>query len=226
MGTGLMATSLLPVELQQTERKLRLLAILDSCRHAGLSPTSIAVVHTIAYLADALAPVWDLPILDGQILKRKRHPFFPALQRDLDLLVGQGVVQVARVRYLPSEDRNGWQLDAHYMLESEFSERILSVARSHELQARKLKFIREVVYAASGLGSNGIDNLGEVDAAYSDPLVDVGGLLDIDTAPDRTNATAEVALRFSKLTQDSQDLTNAELVHLYVRHLYARMQVA
>src|ERR1700722_5033461 len=95
-----MSRSLLPVELQATERKLRLIAILDACSLVGLSPTSIATVHTIAYLADALAPVWNLPILDGQVLKRRLHPFFPRLQRDLDLLVGQGVVHVARVRYI------------------------------------------------------------------------------------------------------------------------------
>jgi hypothetical protein len=219
-----MTRQLLPVELQRTERQLRLIAILDSCRSVGLSPTSVTTLHTIAYLADALAPVWHLPILDGQMLKRRRHLFFPSLQRDLDLLVGQGVVHVSRVRYVPSEEGHGWRLDAHYALESEFSERILSVARSYELQARKLKFIREVVYAASGLGTDGIDDLGRIDAAYSDPLVDIGGVVNIDSEAGRANATAQVALRFAKLTQDSRDFTAPELVHLYVRHLYARMQ--
>jgi hypothetical protein len=180
----------------------------------------------MAYLADALAPVWNLPILDGQILKQRQHLFFPSLQRDLDLLVGHGVVHVSRVRYLQNEQGSGWRLDAHYTLESEFSERVLSVARSYERQARKLKFVREVVYAASGLGIDGIDDLGRIDAAYSDPLVDVGGVVDIDSEFGRANATASVALRFAKLTEDSHDLTESELVHLYVRHLYARMQVA
>ena len=63
--------------------------------------------------------------------------------------------------------------------------RVLSVARSYELQARKLKFVREVVYAASGLGLDGIDDLGQIDAAYSDPRVDVGGVVDIDTEAGR-----------------------------------------
>jgi hypothetical protein len=223
-----MARKLLSVELQQTERKIRLIGILDACRFAGLSPTSIATVHTMAYLADALAPVWDLPILDGQILKRRRHPFFPALQRDLDLLVGDGVVQVSRVRYLPNEDGGGWRLDAYYSLDADFSERILSTVRSFQFQAKKLQFIREVVYAASGLGDDGLDNLGELDAAYSNPLVDIGSVLDLETDHNsgHKNASASVALRFAKLTPDSSELTNSELVHLYVRHLYTRMQVA
>ena len=102
----------------------------------------------------------------------------------------------------------------------------MSLARSYKRQARKLDFVREVVYAASGLGPSGIDDLGQVDAAYSDPLIDVGNVVDIDTEAGRANATARVALRFGELTQDSRELTDAELVHLYVRHLYARMQVA
>jgi hypothetical protein len=221
-----MTGQLLPAELQRTERKLRLVAILDACPLVGLSPTSVTTLHTIAYLTDALAPVWNLPILDAQMLKLRRYLFFPSLQRDLDLLVGHGVVHVSRVKYLPNEDGNGWRLDAYYTLESEFSERVLSVARSYERQARKLKFVREVVYAASGLGTDGIDDLGQIDAAYSDPLVDVGGLVDLDTESGRANRTARVALRFAALTQDSHDLTDSELVHLYVRHLYTRMQVA
>src|SRR5262245_45144880 len=102
-----MTSQLLPVELQRTERQLRLVAILDTCPSVGLSPTSVTTVHTIAYLADALAPVWHLPILDGQMLKRRQHLFFPTLQRDLDLLVGHGVVHVSRVRYLQNEEGKG-----------------------------------------------------------------------------------------------------------------------
>jgi hypothetical protein len=127
---------------------------------------------------------------------------------------------------LPNEDGAGWRLDAHYALISESAERVLSAARSYEIQNKKLKFIREVVYAASGLGLDGISSLGDIDAAYSDPMVDVGGMVDIDTESGRANATAQVALRFAKLTQDSDELADSELVHLYVRHLYTRMQVA
>ena len=67
-------------------------------------------------------------------------------------MVGQGVVQASRVKYLYEGDGSGWRLDAHYALESEFSERILSAARAYDMQMSKLKFIKEVVYAASGLG--------------------------------------------------------------------------
>lgn len=223
-----MTRQLLPVELHHTERQLRLIAVLDACKAAGLSPASVTTVHTVAYLSDALAPVWDLPILDGQFLKRRRALFFPSLQRDLDRLVAHGVVCVSRVRYVQNDDGSGWSLDARYTLDSEFSERILKAARSYSRQARKLQFVREVVYAAAGLGAAGIESLGTLDAAYSNPLIDVGGVIDIDTNAEsgEPNATAEIAFRFGQLTDDSHELTDAELIHLYVRHLYARMRVA
>ncbi|MEU8010387.1 hypothetical protein [Micromonospora parva] len=221
-----MTSNLLPAELQHTTRKLRLVAILDSCRRAGLSPTNVSVVHSIAYLADALAPVWHLPILDGQLLKRSRRPFFPSLQSDLDKLVGCGLVGVARFSYLHSEEATGSELDADYYLIPEAAQRVIEVAQQFREQSRKLDFVREVVLAASGLGPVGIANVGLLDAAYSNPYVDVGEVLDIDKGAGTTNDSATTALRFAELTQGSLSLSDAEMVHLYVRHLYTRMQVA
>lgn len=220
-----MTARLLPVELQRTERRLRLITILDSCRRGGLSPVNIATVHGIAYLADALAPVWHLPILDGQILKQNR-PFFPALQADLDSLVGQGVVHVARLTYQFDRDDQSWRLDADYVLAPTWADRILGTASQFEEQAKRIRFVREVTFAASGLGPAGIEDVGLIDAAYSNPQVDLGGIVDIDPDSGQQNATASVALRFADLTQDMGTLTDSELVHLYVRHLYSRMQVA
>jgi hypothetical protein len=103
---------------------------------------------------------------------------------------------------------------------------VLAEVRRHSEQVRKLKFVQEVVFAVSGLGRDGIASIGVLDAAYSDPLVDVGGLIDIEATPEAANATARVAMRFAILTRDAGVLSDNELVHLYVRHLYSRMQVA
>jgi hypothetical protein len=169
--------------------------------------------------------VWNLPILDGQVLKREYRPFFPALQGDLDALVGQGVVHVVKSNYAQADDGT-WRLHAEYTLVAECSDRILAEIRRHDQQLRTLDFIQEVVFAISGLGPDGIDRIGLLDATYSNPLVDIGGLIDFDADPQATNATARVAMRFAQLTQDTRVLTDTELVHLYVRHLYSRMRVA
>lgn len=218
---------LLPAELQRTDRRMRLLAILKFGRAAGISPMNTSAIHSIAYLADVLSPVWHLPILDAQTIKQARRPFFPTLQRDLDELVGIGLVEVTRFNYAEIQGAGrGWSLDGEYIAVPDRVDPILDVARSFSHQQRKLDFAREVTYAASGLGLEGLSRVGLLDAAYSDPMVDVGGLLDADGTNGRANLTATVAERFASLTADTRRLSESELVHLYIRHLYSRMSVA
>ena len=97
------------------KRKIRLICILDAAAKAGLDPVPVAALHVIAYFADVLAPVWQLPVLDSVVLKQLRRPFFPRLQADLDYLVGSGVVQATRVAYELTESGET-RIDADYAL--------------------------------------------------------------------------------------------------------------
>jgi hypothetical protein len=204
---------------------LRLIGILDAAEEVGLTPMPILSVHAIAYMADALAPVWNLPSLDSQVFKRSRQPFFPRLQADLDSLVGKGVVVAEGLGY-ESIGSDGSRLVADYELRRIWAEPILKEARRYESQNRDLEFVREVVYATAGLGVAGLSQIEFADAAYGDPLVGIGGVVDIDRNDGRPNATARAALRFGELGDDSQVLTEAEKIHLYVRMMYSRIQVA
>src|SRR5665647_1476855 len=150
-------------------RSLRIILILDGCRSVGIRPVNVDVVHSLAYLTDALAPLWRLPLLAAPILRK---------------------------------------LD-------EFE----STYRMHAL-------VREVVYAASAFGPEGIERLNDVDATYADPLVDYGGLIDMSGEPGSRNPTAAFAQRFAALAPNSRTLGEGELLNLYVRHLYQRMRVA
>lgn len=213
---------LLPAELSRAERQLRLITLLDGSERIGLSPLPVEQLHTIAYFADALAPVWNIPIIDGQILKRHR-PYYPALQDDLDNLAGIGVVIPSNVRH--EESAGGWRINADYRLNSEFAPRIIAAAEQFPRQAQELAFVREIVYATSGLGISGIAGAAHVDATYGDPLVDVGGMIEV--RPDEgDNATADVAFRFRELLSEESKVSSAEMVNLYVRRLYSRLQVA
>ena len=215
-----MTAHLLPLELREVERQLRVLAILNANEQLGVVPLPVNSLHAIAYFADALAPVWDIPVIDGLILKRHR-PYYPALQADLDRLVGGGVVLVEDVRYSQSED-DSWRLEGSYRLNREFADRILACAESMPQRAQELRFVKEVVFATSGLGVSGVSDASDVDATYSDPLIEVGGMIDV--APDNEpNTTARIALRFGDLVPG---LSTAEMTNLYVRQLYARMHVA
>jgi hypothetical protein len=213
---------LLPTSLSNTARQFRLLVVLDAAERVGLTPLAVGPLHTLAYLTDALAPVWNLPILDGQILKQVQ-PFFPLLQADVDRLVGRGLLVPSHVRYV--ERSAGLALDARYSANQDFVQPILEAATELFLLSREATYVREIVYAASGLGLDGIESLTSVDATYSDPVIDVGGLIEV--RPDRgLNQTTRVALRFSDLLGDTGRVSGSEMVNLYVRQLYSRIKSA
>lgn len=211
--------------LQEIQRQLRVIAILSASRETDLIPLPAAQLHVIAYFADALAPVWGLRIIDAQLLKRQSGPMSPLLQQDLDRLVGRGVVLASSVRHLVDRDGD-WRLDANYDLSTVFADGIIATARQFETQAAHFDFVREVVYAMSGLGLLGISAASASDASYSDDLVDFGGLVDIASVPGDSNPTVRVARRFSELLDPDINLTSAEMVHLYVRELHTRMNRA
>jgi hypothetical protein len=206
-------------------RQLRVIAILESAEHAGLAPLESGPFHTIAYFADALAPVWGLRILDAQLLKQREGPLSPTFQHDIDRLVGQGVVTPHRITHRLDRDGN-WRLDASYSLNSTFATPILEAAASFERFASELAFVREVVYAISGLGELELAEASTSDAAYGSEVVAIGGLLDLSARDERPNPTARVALRFGELLEPDLNLASAEMVHLYVRELYRRLQHA
>lgn len=205
-------------------REIRIVAMLDALEALGETPVELIPLHMIAYFSDALAPVWKLPILDKQVLKQAR-PYFPAFQEDLDRLVGIGLVAVSDVEYLRDGERS--RLNARYELNRSFADRILALARSFPERANDLHFVKEVVNATSGLAVRDLSRVGTVDATYSDPMIDMGGLIEIARDPgEPANASARVALRFGELLAEDGPLSTAEMINLYVRRLYARMEVA
>lgn len=207
-----------------TMRQLRLLSLLDAARRVGLEPLPLRPLHVIAYIADAMSPVWDLPIIDGQILKRT-VPYYPALQADLDRLVGVGLVAVSDVRYTSSASH--WSFDAKYELNRELADRVLSLASTFPRFGSEMSYVHEVVFATSGLALEGLEQVPLVDAAYSDPFIDVGGVIELQRDPGAgDNASAEVAFRFGDLLAGDSRATTAEMLNLYVRQLYARLEVA
>ncbi len=212
-------------DVARIRRQLRVIAILDGAERAGLVPLPAAQLHAIAYFSDALAPVWGLATLDGELLKGRDGPFFPTLQDDLDLLVGHGVVLVDSVEHEQDKDRR-WRLAAEYRLHASFAQPILEAAESFAELAAQLEFVRELLHALSGLGMLGIESATAADAAYGDAVVDFGDVLDLggSDGAESLNRTARVALRFGTVMSASTDveLSPPEMVHLYVRELYKR----
>ncbi|MDX8143946.1 hypothetical protein SK854_17640 [Lentzea sp. BCCO 10_0061] len=175
-------------------------------------------MHTVAYFADALAPIWNIPVLESRLLKKVDVPSNPEIQADIDSLVGRGVLMPSSVHYLTVS--SGRRIDAKYALNPTFSARILAAISSDEQFSRELSFVLEVTLALSGLGISGMNQAVLVDATYSDPLVDFGSVVDLSPEDAQPTRTVQVSQRFTQLMASERALSDAELTHLYVRHLY------
>jgi hypothetical protein len=197
---------------------LRLLCIVRSCHEAGIDPVPLAAIHAIAYFTDALAPIWNLPLIEKQLLKTERVPLSPELQSEIDRLVGKAVLLTSRIRHVRVD--GSWSLDAEYRLNGPLSDPIFTAIRADTQFNHELTFVREVVLALAGLGIPGISSAVSADASYSDPNIDFGDILNLDESGKITRTT-QVANRFAELIGGLRTISDAEATHLYVRHLYS-----
>lgn len=201
-------------------RRIRLVVLLDAAEAAGLAPIKILRLHAFAYLSNVLAPVWDLHVLDGKVLKRRGGPFYPSLQHDLDRLVGMGVVVITGLGHARDDDGR-WRLEGSYRLNRGFSEPVLRQLNTYEEEVRLVSFVQELAYALSALSDDDLDLAFSQDATYSDPLVSFDNVVDFDER--RRNYSATAAQYFDRLIPGGSRATPGEKLHLYVRHLHRRI---
>jgi hypothetical protein len=202
-------------------RRVRLLVLLNAAENAGLAPLSIVRLHTLAYLANVLAAVWDMPAIEGKVLKRQGGPFYPAMQRDLDRLVGLGMVTISNLSHVLANDQR-WRLEGSYRLNQPLSASVLRCVREYDDERRIMLFSEELAYALSALSDTEIDVATMQDATYADPLVDVGDIIDFEEWND-LNYSANAARCFRGLIPGGGRATPGEMLHLYVRHLQTRL---
>ena len=205
-------------ELQALRRKTRLLMLLDGMEQAGISPISVRHLHTYAYLANVLAPIWSTAPLDGSLLKLPGGPFYPALQSELDRLVGLGLARISDLGH--AEDENGrWHLTGTFSLNQRLASRVLEVINSFPEEREIQQFLREIAYAVSALSDREFDLVPDDDATYSDETISYGNIVDFDEWR-KTNYSANAAFHFRTVYVEAM---RSELIHLYVRHLRRRI---
>ena len=209
------------IDIGSLRRQVRLIMLIDSAEVAGLAPIPILRLHMFAYLSNVLAPVWDLPALDGKVLKQKRGPYYPNLQYDLDRIVATGIVEMSNVGYTVDAAKR-LRLECSYILNRRFANPILEAISTYDGEARALLFIRELGFALSAFDDTDLDNAMSEDATYSDTLVDVDNVVDFAEYR-QLNYTARAADFFERYLPSSGDTTAGEKIHLYLRHLRARI---
>lgn len=205
-------------------RQVRLVVLLHAVERAGLTPFPILRLHTFAFLSNVLAPVWHLSPLDGKLLKRRGGPFYPALQQDLDRLVGMGVVTISGLSHAKDEtDR--WRLEGAYQLNEPLARAALAHVGDLDEERRIFTFVQELAFALSALTDHELDSAMTEDATYADPVVGVGNVIDFAEWQDK-NWSAGAAVGFARVMPNGVAATPGEKLHMYVRHLHARMKRA
>ena len=210
-----------PERIDALRRKARILLLLNGANEAGLCPISILAFHALAYLSNVLAPVWEMQTLDGKILKRTGGPFYPALQADLDRLVGMGMVHISDVAHVRNSDGK-WRLEGQYALNSSMSDPALRFLLRQADEAHVASFAQELAYALSAFSEKELDRALIEDATYANPQVSTNNVLDFDEWSDY-NPSLQAANFFDKLVAQGTIVTPGERLHLYVSHLRRRL---
>ena len=205
-------------------RQARILILLNGAKNAGLSPIGIIPFHAFAFLSNVLAPIWDMPALDGKILKRKGGPFYPILQQDLDRLVGNGMVLITDVDHI-QDSQGRWRVEGRYCLNDAMSINALTFLLQLPDERRFASFVTELAYALSALSESELHHALVEDATYCDPTFSNNNVIDFEEW-ERKNPSVNAAQYFDQLMPSGTRATPGEKLHLYVRHMRGRLYAA
>ena len=206
------------MDIDSAKRQIRLIVLLNAAEKAGLAPMPLMRLHAFGYFANVLSPLWELEPLDGKILKKRGGPFYPTLQRDLDRMVGTGLIIVSGVQHKKNSEGH-WRLEGNYRLNGMFKKEILNCLNNYEEEVKLQIFIQEIAYAISSIDDNELDQAMLEDATYMDPVNGEGNVIDFGEWKD-VNYSANSAQSFDFVMPYPG--SPGRKLHLYFRHLYRR----
>lgn len=198
--------------------RMWLLTLLDGAERTGIAPLSVQRLHRLVYLANAMAPVYELLTPDGYVLKFKRGPFFPEVQWDIDRLSVQGLAAVSGTSR--RRDDLGWWFEAEYSLAQPGMAAVDHAMHLEEV-GQKAAFLREVARAfAALLRQEALADKDADEALLSDVTfirADAEGAIDFRTASENLSALAAGAIAYK--VADEEFVSRRAKVHLYFRYL-------
>ncbi len=199
----------------RTFLQVRILRLLSALLRAGVEEVTIQDFHAFAFFSEVLAPVWGVASPIGDVLKEADGPHYPALQREIDHLVGLGLV---RVSHLSSDDRGGrWRLDVRFAVDSGRAREVLQIADSMpDEDPRSLDFLEQLAFSFAAIPDALRDDAARFDAAWSAPETSDGRFIAMRGGRDGDNYSAEAAQHFQKFAPEGVVLNPAEQTSLYM----------
>lgn len=211
-----MREAIAPVSLQS-----RLILMLVSLERAGLSPVSFEQVHSFAYFANVMSPLWNLDPIQGAVLKRKEGPFYIELQDALDRLIGSGAVEVVSMSYAQVE--GGARIAAMVRVSLPKVAPVLSALASMPDEIEAGRFIEELAFVFSEIDPGLQDDSVQVDATYSAPSSPEGRVVDFAEFKETArNFSVPAARRLQAYAPPGVTLSQAEELVLYMRLIKKR----
>ena len=196
-------------------RRVWLLLLLDGAERAGIAPLPEMRLHRLVFLANVLAPVYDLPVEDGKVVKYRRGPFYPDVQWDLDRLAVSGLADISEIRHI--EDEHGWWFSAKYGLRKQGMRLVGEALRRPEMAALH-RFHCELLAAYSSLPDEAQPGAALVDATYAAPDQNLDDVIDFAEWRDR-NASVNTTGLFVNSLPAGLALNERERLHLYMHYL-------
>lgn len=202
--------------------RARLLQMLSALERTGGIAVSTDTLNAFAYFANVLSPLWDIDPVEGSVLK-EGAPRSSALEAELDALIGSGLVDV--VSFTPptfaSDDP---RLTAFFRINHDRAAAVLRAIRQLPDERSAEGFLLELASAFVEIRLDRQDDAAAMDAAYSNPKVSTGRVVDFAewVSPKYGNAAWNVAQRFQKYVPDSVTLNRAEKLVMYMRLMKRR----
>ncbi|WP_025041868.1 hypothetical protein [Nitrosospira briensis] len=163
------------------------LICLAEASRMGFAPLASTQIHVLLYLANTLAPLFEVAPVRGRILKRGAYPFYPDVQRELDRLAFSGIFFIERVDFGPHR-----HLTAHYGLGPRGSSVCTALVAHSKEAERTARLFRELVSACFGKFIGTQTAIGSIDANYGNDDVLEGEVVDFSEWQDE-NKNMEVA---------------------------------
>ncbi len=179
-----------------------------------MRPLSKRHAHSLVFLANSLAAIYDDQGVETRVIKHSHGPFYPDAQWDLDRMVGQGLLKIDDIEFKDNDGR--WWMDANYR-PTPLGEQVYLQCRQDPMLGRSYRFLVELTSAFASLATNAQDTAPIFDAIYGAPGKADWTPLVFEQAQD--NFTALTASAFDGLMGPAFQLSSKERLQLYFTYL-------
>jgi hypothetical protein len=196
--------------------------MLSAIERTGGAAISLESLNAFAYFVNVLSPLWDIEPVEGSVLK-DGAPRFPSLEAELDKLVGEGLVRVASLA-IEAAVESSPAFTALFRIDAVKADPVLKIIQTLPDELSSEGFLLELAAAFLDIRPDLQDDAAKKDAAYSNPKVSTGRVVDFAewVSPTKGNASWNVAQSFQRYVPKGVTLSRAEKLVMYMNLMKRR----